>query len=333
MATFKFLKFTFCDQSYQLRHSGKPINIRPKTAQAIELFVNNPQTLITKDELHTALWGIPQHQDYRLFQVISEIRKLAPNNDLIRTQPNHGYYWLAPTERLAVKKSNNVTHYAIAACLAISCITATSLLIKENNTFEPALPPTFSSYTNAVDAYRSQDYATAQKWLEFSLKENPYSQEAKLLLAEIKFSQQQLAHAKQLAHELVLENESQSYYRGQAFSLLSRIAAIQNNFNDALDFAIQGKESAEAGFASCSAHMFEQQIAALVNKQQDTPRNSKARLQIDSEQALSNSSENTIEKSKHAQLCKELKDSVTSKRECKNVEYTAQLIGFRQFIA
>ena len=129
----------------------------------------------------------------------------------------------------------------------------------------------------------------------------------------------------------MLENESQSYYRGQAFSLLSRIAAIQNNFNDALDFAIQGKESAEAGFASCSAHMFEQQIAALVNKQQDTPLNSKARLQIDGEQVLSNSSENKIEKSEHAQLCKELRDSVTSKRECENVEYTAQLIGFRQF--
>ncbi|KZN44870.1 winged helix-turn-helix domain-containing protein [Pseudoalteromonas luteoviolacea] len=333
MATFKFLDFTFCDQSYRLCQSGKTIHIRPKTAQAIEMFINNPQTLITKDELHTALWGNSQHQDYRLFQVISEIRKLAPNKNLIRTQPNHGYYWLAPIDKLAVKKSNKVANYAIAACLAIFGISSTSFLIQEDNAFEPTLPPAFSGYTNAVDAYRSQDYATAQKWLEFSLKENPYSQEAKLLLAEIKFSQQQLAHAKQLAHELVLENESQSYYRGQALSLLSRIATMQHNFEDALDFAIQGKESAEEGFAICSAHMFEQQIAALVSKQQDKPLNSQVHIQIDSKEALSSNAENKIEKSEYAQLCNELKDSVTSKLDCENVEYTAQLISIRQFTA
>lgn len=332
MAIYQFLEFTFCDQSYQLRHTGKTINIRPKTAQAIELFINNPQTLITKDELHTALWGNSQHQDYRLFQVISEIRKLAPNKNLIRTQPNHGYYWLAPTTTLAAKTSNSMTHYAIAASLAICSLAITTLIIKNNDTIEPEIQTALNSYTHAVNAYQLKDYETAQKWLHFSLQENPHSQEAKLLLAEIKLNQQQIAHAQQLAHELIIENESQSYYRGQALSLLSRIAMMQNNFNDALDFAIQGKESVEQGFATCSAQMFEQQIATIVKQQQGEALAVTTRIENQDLKTKSDNLENPQKNNEHAQLCNELKDSVTSKVECKNSEYIAQLFRSRRFI-
>ena len=325
MAIYQFLDFTFCDQSYHLERSGKVVNIRPKTAQAIEVFMNTPQTLVTKETLHRALWGQQHSQDYRLFQVISEIRKLDPNEPLIRTLPNQGYYWQTNVHKLPEKTPRSIKKYAVAASLLVCSFLSAGIIVKYNHALIPASPPALGSYTKAVYAYHAQDYETAQKWLYFSLQENPHSQEAKLLLAELKFSQHQIAHAKQLAEELLTENEAQSYYQGQALSLLSRIATTENNFNDALDFALRGKKSAEQGLAICSAQMFDQQIAALVDQQQIEPLKQSIVTQAVKHQATSKKPESTLLNDEHAELCKQLKQPVTSKLECKNSQYEAML--------
>ena len=327
MAIYQFSDFTFCDQSYQLTRSGEVLNIRPKTAQALNLFIHTPQTLITKDTLHKALWGKQYNQDYRLFQVISEIRKLAPDENLIRTQPNQGYYWQVPVNKRPIEMPKHLKKYAIAASFSVVSLLTTVLVFKDDNGATPSILPTQNSYTLAVNALQSQDFETAQKWLYFNLQENPHSQEAKLLLAEIKFSQQQVAHAKQLAYELLTENESQNYYQGQALSLLSRIASAENNFNDALDFALKGQQSAEQGLALCSAEIFKQHITALIDEQQVTQKE-----QIDDEQVVSGKLENAQENSEHAQLCKQLKESITSKLTCDKKQYIAMLKHYKHVI-
>lgn len=280
MATYQFLDFTFCQQSYELRQSGELIKLRPKTAQALEYFITHPQSLITKADLHTALWGNQQGQDYKLFQIISELRKLAPSDNLIRTQPNQGYYWQTSVTIQQVQNKKTKQPYLIAASMAICAALSTGLLM-QNTTPIPtpsSVPPALSSYSNAVNAFQQHNYDAAEQWLHFSLQENPHSQEAKLLLAEVKLllaevklSQQQVAYAKQLAHELLIDADAQSYYKGQALSLLSRIAQAHNNVHDALEFAIQGKGLIEQTNAICSAHMFEQQIASLTKIETNQP--------------------------------------------------------------
>ena len=97
MSVYQFYNFQFNREKYQLTNNAITVNIRPKTALVLSYLIEHRQSIVSKNDLFEAVWQSSHVQNHTLFQVISEIRKLT-NEDLIRTQPNRGYQWIAATQ-------------------------------------------------------------------------------------------------------------------------------------------------------------------------------------------------------------------------------------------
>jgi len=136
MSVYQFYEFQFDSEKYQLSKKGVEVNIRPKTALVLSFLIENRQSIVSKIEIFETVWQSKHVQDHTLFQVISEIRKLT-DESLIRTQPNRGYQWLAPTRVIAVEhnvgidlvksstvkiktfRKNSLQHLAMAASITM----------------------------------------------------------------------------------------------------------------------------------------------------------------------------------------------------------------------
>ena len=272
MAIYQFLDFTFCATTFALTQSGKEKPIRPKTAQALLFFLTQPEQLISKHALFKALWQSEDVQDYRLFQVISELRKLAPEQQLIRTQPNQGYIWQATVTQVTPVQRTQLPLRAIAAGLTLMVSTITSAMWVSHSDTPPTtnLLPAMSSYSNALIAFQKSDLENAEKWLNFSLQENPDSIEAQLLLAEVKLHKKELTQANQLAFKIINQTPTSDYYRTQALDLLSRISLENSEINDALNYAIESKALLNSSLAVCSSEVVNQRIATIITNKPAT---------------------------------------------------------------
>lgn len=332
MAIYQFLDFTFCATTFALMQSGKEKPIRPKTAQALLYFLQHPKTLITKQQLFNALWQSEDVQDYRLFQVISELRKLAPEQQLIRTQPNAGYIWQTEVTIKPITSKKPFNMFALAASMI--CVVSTiglTLLNFEQTQQKQVMLPALGSYSNAVVAFQEANYDEAEKWLTFTLKENPDSIDAQLLLAEVKYQQNEHNSANSLAFTALNNASETSYYRAQALDLLSRIALETNQIDKALSFAVKGKQVMNRELATCSAHVVDKRIASIIENAKYTEQNNALENPINTASGEILVSRNQTHSSRKqvpvSQLCQQLTQPVTSTIEC--ITTPEQLLLFR----
>lgn len=288
MSAYQFYEFAFDREKYQLSKNGTEVNIRPKTALVLSHLIENRDVIVSKNELFEAVWQTPHVQNHTLFQVISEIRKLS-NEGLIRTQPNRGYQWLAPTRLIAAEPSeksrdnalpivkikplrkNNLQQFAMAASITmLACSSfflgqwssqanqASPVLVKGSNSL-----PAINAYAKGVMAFEAGQYGEAKQWFDFSLLEDPSSVQSKLMLAESYFKQENFTRAQDVAFKLLDSLDKSSYHYSSAADLLSRMYAQQGLVFDALNYAITGANSLENSAAFCSIEVSEQRIELL----------------------------------------------------------------------
>lgn len=75
--------------------SGQKIELRPKTFKVLEVLLSNPDTLVSKKQLMTEVWGSTVISEDCLTQCIMEIRKALRDEKrkVIQTYPKRGYFF------------------------------------------------------------------------------------------------------------------------------------------------------------------------------------------------------------------------------------------------
>lgn len=316
MAEYRFLSYRFDCQTHTLKRGKQLLELRPKAAKVLSYLLQHANTVVSKQEIIEAVWGHPHVQEHRLFQLISELRKLAPEQDLIRTYPNQGYSWQVKTKVVLPPSRQRI---ALAASLLLSVGIASGAYLNNQpaSSSRPALLPALSAYHKAIVAFEHQKYPQAQQWLTFSLQENPKSIEAQLLLAETLLQMNETAQAQHYASQVVQHTAVNSYYFSQASDLLSRLSVSQARFSEALNFAIQGQQAIDQQ-AICSAVVMRQRIADLIVAQPESLQSAtlhSATAQLAHGSAPTNTAQNID--SQQSELCKQLtQPGPTSMRLC-----------------
>jgi|GEM_PF-3342161 len=287
MSIFQFYQFQFNNENYQLSKNNIRVSIRPKTALVLSFLIENRHEIVNKTALFEAVWQTEHVQNHTLFQVISELRKLSPE-ELIRTQPNRGYQWLAPTTVIEKVDSASVTENKRSAIMmafkksktkyltiaaSITALTCTSFFLGQwsSNISSPIAQsahsmPAVNAYTKGILAFDQGQYSQAQQWFNFSLLEDPSAAQTKLMLAESLFQQKSLIEAQSIAFELLDSIDKSAYHYSSTADLLSRIYAQQGLVFDALAYAINGANSLQNSNAFCSIEVSEQRIEKLAQQ-------------------------------------------------------------------
>jgi predicted ATPase len=95
----QFGPFQFDPQNECLWHDGLQICVKPKPFSVLRYLIENPQRLVTQDELLDALWPETYVQPQVLRTYVLELRKLlgddADNPRFIATVPKRGYRFMA----------------------------------------------------------------------------------------------------------------------------------------------------------------------------------------------------------------------------------------------
>lgn len=74
---------------------GTEIKIRPKSFELLQLFIENPEEIISKDRMLSTIWDDVNVDEQVIFQSIKELRKAFSTIDAIKTFPRKGYLWIA----------------------------------------------------------------------------------------------------------------------------------------------------------------------------------------------------------------------------------------------
>lgn len=104
MTTYRFNKYEFNSESYELRADNVLLALRPKTAVLMAVLIEQRQHLLGKKALFSQVWHSDHVQHQSLFQAISEIRKILAPLQPIKTHPNLGYQWVAPVRQLRERR-------------------------------------------------------------------------------------------------------------------------------------------------------------------------------------------------------------------------------------
>src|SRR5450631_4644137 len=103
----KFFIFRFADvevreREFSLVKSGEALPVEPKAFRVLLILLRNPQKLIPKDELLTAVWGDTAVSENSLARSIALLRRLlgdeARNPRYIETVATVGYRFLGNVE-------------------------------------------------------------------------------------------------------------------------------------------------------------------------------------------------------------------------------------------
>jgi adenylate cyclase len=91
-----------------LRAGDRDLPLRPKSFEVLRYLVENPDRLLSKEELMQAIWPNVAVTDDSLKQCISEVRTVLGdiNQQIIRTMPRRGYVFAAP---VAAQTSSRVS--------------------------------------------------------------------------------------------------------------------------------------------------------------------------------------------------------------------------------
>src|SRR5262245_27443340 len=100
---FQFEGYTLDIARNSLRASDREIALRRKTFELLRYLVENPDRLVTKEELLKAIWPNVVVTDESLTQCVSEVRHAIGDSKqaIIATVPRRGYRFAAPVLHVA----------------------------------------------------------------------------------------------------------------------------------------------------------------------------------------------------------------------------------------
>ena len=104
---FRFDGFTLDIARNALRTADREVALRPKTFELLRYLVENPDRLVTKEELLKAIWPKVPVTDQVLTHCVSEVREAIGDGEqtIIKTIPRRGYRFAASVERVGVAGS------------------------------------------------------------------------------------------------------------------------------------------------------------------------------------------------------------------------------------
>ena len=100
----RFGTFQLDPQAGQLLKSGRVIRLKPQPLRLLELLLNRPGDLVTRDEIRDLLWGTDTFVDFEqgMNTAIRQIREAlgddAERPVFVETVPKRGYRFIAPVE-------------------------------------------------------------------------------------------------------------------------------------------------------------------------------------------------------------------------------------------
>src|SRR5215471_6614836 len=99
---FQFEGYTLDIARNSLRAADREIALRRKSFELLRYLVENPDRLVTKDELFKAIWPHVVVTDESLAQCVSEVRQAIGDSKqaIIATVPRRGYRFAARVLRL-----------------------------------------------------------------------------------------------------------------------------------------------------------------------------------------------------------------------------------------
>src|SRR5712692_10579071 len=99
---FQFEGYTLDVACYALRTADREVALRPKTFELLRYLVENPDRLVTKEELLKAIWPDVVVTDESLTHCVSEVRQAIGDSRqaIIVTVPRRGYRFAAPVVRV-----------------------------------------------------------------------------------------------------------------------------------------------------------------------------------------------------------------------------------------
>src|ERR1041385_3656677 len=96
---YRFGQFVLDSRRRTLSHADSPISLTPKAFDVLLFLAQNPNRLVTKEELLQAVWGDTFVEEGNLAQYISHLRKALGDNPedtrLIVTIARRGYQFTA----------------------------------------------------------------------------------------------------------------------------------------------------------------------------------------------------------------------------------------------
>src|SRR5450631_82239 len=99
---FRFADVEVREREFSLVKSGEALPVEPKAFRVLLILLRNPQKLIPKDELLTAVWGDTAVSENSLARSIALLRRLlgdeARTPRFIETVATVGYRWLCKVE-------------------------------------------------------------------------------------------------------------------------------------------------------------------------------------------------------------------------------------------
>src|SRR6266446_6014087 len=100
---FQFEGYTLDVACNALRTANREVALRPKTFELLRYLVENPDRLVTKEELLKAIWPNVTVTDQVLTHCVGEVREAIGDGDqaIIKTIPRRGYRFAAPVVRVA----------------------------------------------------------------------------------------------------------------------------------------------------------------------------------------------------------------------------------------
>lgn len=91
----KFGDYVFDEQQIRLLHQGQEINAEPKVLELLALFINQPDNIISRQDILDAIWPNSLVTDNAINKLIANLRKLlgdeVKNPRYIQTIPKRGY--------------------------------------------------------------------------------------------------------------------------------------------------------------------------------------------------------------------------------------------------
>src|SRR5258708_30783791 len=100
---FRFEGYTLDIARHSLRAADREVALRPKNFELLRYLVENPDRLVTKEELLKAIWPNVTVTDQVLTHCVGEVREAIGDGDqaIIKTIPRRGYRFVAPVVRVA----------------------------------------------------------------------------------------------------------------------------------------------------------------------------------------------------------------------------------------
>ena len=187
---FRFADVVVREREFSLTKGGEVLSVEPKAFRVLLILLRNPQKLLTKDELLTAVWGDTAVSENSLARSIALLRRLlgdeARDPRFIETVATVGYRWVCKVEvsedasgspegqadprppdaeREVVQRRKRLPVWLLAAvCVLVVCLAGAAGYLHR-----PLPPPRITAYTQLTqDGYDKSPAGTDGSRLYFT---------------------------------------------------------------------------------------------------------------------------------------------------------------------